>query len=267
MPRPFHIVTISNDRAVYDAMRASMAAVGYDEANCRFTLLDNTAGNRHEPYQVIRDSLAAGDEPYLVLCHQDLLFDDRTGRDVLARLVDELNARDRRWALAGPAGGDLHGKLVMHLDDPFGNWRAPGLPRRAQSLDECFLLFRRGRAVPPTPGLSGFHFYGGDAALSAIAAGRTAYIIAFPVRHLSPGNTKSREFLACRAAFVDAWRPRLLVGLVRTTCAELRVSAHPLVERALVSWPRVSRFLFKHGLAIIPEPRPLVRPARPRGGS
>ena len=54
MARPLHIATISNDRPAYDRMRESMGAVGFTEQNCRFSLLDNSVENRHDPYQTLR---------------------------------------------------------------------------------------------------------------------------------------------------------------------------------------------------------------------
>ncbi len=121
--------------------------------------------------------------------------------------------------------------------------RTTDLPRRVISLDENLLAFSRPRFPPVTPGLTGFHWYGTDLCLNAIVAGNTAHLIDFPVTHLSPGSPASPAFEQGRRAMIDAWRPRLLVGVVRSTCDEFRVSrVKPL------------------GVAPVPRRRPAVRP-------
>ena len=252
-PMRFHIATISNDSVQYAAMRASMAAAGFTDATCRFSLLDNSVGNAHDPYRTLRDLPADGDEPYYVLCHHDLRFGAETTYDRLSAAVADLDRRHRRWSIAGTAGISPRGERLLHLDDPTASHRVAGLPRRVQTLDENFLLVRRSAAVTPSPGLSGFHFYGGDLCLNAAVARRTCYVIDFPVTHLS-GGTDTPAFYAALEALIETWRPRLWVGIVGTTCSNFCVSASPLVRRVLDrEWVR--DWLRARGWGVIPRRR------------
>jgi hypothetical protein len=81
--------------------------------------------------------------------------------------------------------------------------------------------------------LSGFHFYGTDLCLNAVREGRTAYIVGFPVTHLSSGNFDNPEFVRAKNSFEDRWRPRLFFGVIQTTCVRMTISRYRLIERLL----------------------------------
>jgi hypothetical protein len=230
MPRLFHIATIANDPGVYSAMRASMVAAGFDELSCRFTLFDNSKDNQFEPYRILRQLPGDGDEPYIILCHQDLLFSESCSVDVLTRQIKTLESEHPAWSIAGNAGGDTAGNLVIWLDDPNGSWRSKQVPCTAVSLDENFLLLRRSHYPPVSPQLKGFHFYGTDICLNAILRNHTAHIIRFPVKHLSSGNFYSPEFKAAEQELIKVWKPRLLIGIIRTSCWDLRLSRFALLQ-------------------------------------
>jgi hypothetical protein len=234
MTPTFHIATLVTDPAAYGAMRASMGAVGYDEpGRCRFTPFDNSSGNRFEPFGILRALRDDGDEPFVVLCHQDLLFGPATSVTVLGDRLRALTERHPRWAVAGTAGVNRRGSLLMHLDEPSGSHRVPRLPRRVDALDENLLVLRRSHCPVPSPGLSGFHFYGVDLCLNALRNGWTCHLIDFPVRHLSSGNPNQPAFHAARDAMTAVWRPRLSIGIVSSPAGHLRISRWPAVERLL----------------------------------
>jgi len=251
--RLLHIATIVNDPAVYRAMRASMAAVGFTDESCRFTVFDNSKSNQHEPYSVLRQLATDGDEPYVMLCHQDLLFSGECSMEVLLQQFEKLTAVDPRWAIAGTAGGDIHGQLVYHMDDPIGSFRAPDLPRAVVSLDENLLILQRSHYPLPTPGLSGFHLYGTDLCLNAYLRGQSAYVIAFPVRHLSPGNVFSAAFAESLEQMSAAWKRQLFFGLIRTPCSEIRIAPFGWLRNALRGG-RIKEFLRRRGICVIAWP-------------
>ena len=251
--RLLHIATIVNDHAVYDAMRASMADSGFTEETCRFTVFDNSVVNQHDPYGVLRQLASDGDEAYVMLCHQDLLFSSECSLQVLQKQIEELNKLDPRWAIAGTAGADIHGQLVIHLDDPNGRWRMPDLPRKVVSLDENLLLLQRSHYTLTTPGLWGFHLYGTDLCLNAYLRGESAYVIAFPVRHLSPGNIFSSAFGESLARLSSEWKRRLLFALVRTPCSELRLAPFGWLRTSLLGG-RVKEFIRRRGICLIAWP-------------
>jgi hypothetical protein len=251
MPPFLHVATIANNLDMYQSMRASMTAAGFDEQHCRFTLFDNSKANEHEPYGVLRQLQTDGDEPYILLCHQDLLFCEQGSFAVLADLIETLNRKDPRWCVAGNAGADTRARPALFIDDPSGNWRASNLPRRAITLDEDLLLLRRSHFPSVTPGLSGFHLYGTDLCLNASKMSRTAYVIPFLVRHLSAGDFTTPQFSAALAAIENAWRPRLLVGLIRTTGTGFIVSRSKFLE-LLLKKTRLSSLLRHAHLCVIP---------------
>lgn len=248
-----HVCTFVTRPDQYRDMLESMRAAGFDTAHCRFTAFENLASNRHDPYRVISAVLKDGVEPYILFCHQDLLIDrGNTFADLMAA-IDLLTQQDPRWAVAGNGGADRWGNLILCLDDPNGRHRTADLPRQVISLDENFLLFRRSRPLEASPDLSGFHFYGTDVCLQAHRRGWRAYVIEFPVTHLSAGDTSSESFRAGRSRFATAWRKRLLVGLIYTTCTELRISRFAWIE-ALLKQERLVWWLRKLNRPIISLP-------------
>jgi hypothetical protein len=249
----FHVVTIFNDTDCYRRMRSSMAAVGFDSQTCRFTALDNHLTNVHDPYQVLQRLGGDGEEPYVILCHQDLLFDHATSAETLTLRLAHLDELDPAWAIAGTAGGDRGGSAVLHLDDPTGSYRWPTLPHLVVTLDENFLVLRRSQYVRPTPSLSGFHLYGTDLGLNATVQRKSCYVIDFPVHHLSAGDPEGQAFIAAERELVREWRSRLMWGVVKTTCTTLSISFVPPAERVLAA-RRVRRFLCDHRWTLCPLP-------------
>lgn len=250
--RSLHIATIVSNASMYDSMRASMAEVGFSEHNCRFTRFDNTNGNRFEPFALLRELATYGDEPYIALCHQDLLFGPLTSLSTLQGRIEDLESHHPKWAVAGCAGRAFRGQFVSHMDDPSGSYRARGLARSVLTLDEMFLILRRSRYPMPTPRLSGFHFYGTDVAINARLKGDRAYVIDFPLRHLSSGNFTSDTFKTARQEMASVLRQKLLVGLVGTTCDEFSVSCNPAIE-SLLQRKWIAKYLRRIFLGFIPR--------------
>ena len=164
----------------------------------------------------------------MVFCHQDVRLDLGHGYNQLAAQVATLNARPSAWVVAGNAGGD-HGRyLLAHLNEPDGQFRLNGLPLPVRSLDENFLLLRRGRSPFASPDLHGFHLYGTDVCLNVIACGGTAHIIDFLLTHLSGGNAATPEFAAARERLVRYWSRYFLAGIVRPPCTDFYLTSNRL---------------------------------------
>lgn len=252
MKKSFHICTVVNRTEQYAQMRAAFAAARFSEEHCRFSSFDNTAGNRFDPYRLVDSLIAETPEPYLILCHQDVRPDlGSTAMDLLA-VLEALDQSDPRWVIAGNAGVDLRGRFVLHLDDPYGRFRAVQLPRRVVSLDENFLVIRSRCGLLTSPDLSGFHLYATDLVLNARLRRQEAYVIDFPLTHLSAGNRDSNAFAEARERFMLVWRPRLFIGLIQTTtCAALYISCLPVVEK-LLRRGRIRRVLWRFKLGLIP---------------
>ncbi|MBV8781055.1 MAG: hypothetical protein JO353_06630 [Phycisphaerae bacterium] len=251
--KQFLIATISNDLAPYQSLRDSIAAAGFTDKDCRFVVYDNSDSNRFEPYQVLRDLQSDGDEPYVILCHHDLVFGPETTLQLLQQEIEVLNQLHPQWAVAGCAGMSRRGEVLFFMDDPRGSYRSNGLPRKVISLDESFLLFCRSRFPVPSSDVSGFHFYGTDVAVNATLAGNCAAVIRFPLRHLSGGNVSTPAFAEARRAFERSLRRKLIIGSIRTPCAEIVVSCFPWIER-LLQRDMVTRLLRRLNLAFIAKP-------------
>jgi hypothetical protein len=229
----FHIQTVANDLAQYEAMKRSFIDAGFTDDVARFTLHDNSSRNTTDPYQVLRELDPAAPEPYTILCHQDVRADLGHGADQLVRVLNALTRDHPDWAIAGNAGMLPRGFAAYHLNDPAYPFRLKKLPQAVWTLDENVLVIRRDAGPVASPGLHGFHFYGADACLCAAERGRGAYVVDFLLTHLSGGNATSQAFFDCRTALVDHWRPRITVGVINTSCAHLFFSRWRWLDRFL----------------------------------
>ena len=236
-PRLFQVATVANDAVQYARMRRSFEAAGFTEDRARYTLFDNEKENRHDPYAVLRQLPGEGSEPYIVLCHQDVRLDLGHGYDQLTAQIALLDRRHPQWAAAGNAGGGSEDRVLAHLDEPTGRFREANLPAAARSLDENFLLLKRGTGPFCSAGLHGFHLYGTDVCLNAIARGRTAHVIDFLLTHLSAGNANTPAFNDARTRLVERWNRHFLAGFVKTACTELCLTRSTLVRRLLGKGP------------------------------
>ncbi len=226
-------MTVANNLTQYAEMRESLAAGGFTEDCCRFLLFDNSAGNDHEPYSAINQTLDGAEEPYVIACHQDILLDQGPGFKQLIAQIDGLNKDHPNWAVAGNCGGKSNLAEIYHLHDPNGFHHASPLPQQVQTLDENFLVIRRGSGVRCSTELSGFHLYAADLCLNAAALGCSSFVIDFYFTHLSGGNVGSDHFKAGLREFQQHWDRKFGVCLVRTPCTFFYLSRYAVVRRLL----------------------------------
>lgn len=223
--RTYSIGTLVTDPVQHQSMRESFEALGF--SGSEFLKIDNTGIHQTSAYEGLNRLLndAVGD--IVILAHQDvrLFADDRTRLDTK---LDELDALDPAWAVAGNAGGYAPGKLAIRITDPHGADQNTGhLPRKVETLDENMLIVRRNARIGFSVDLSGFHFYGADLCLNASMAGHTCYVIDFHLAHLSAGS-KSESFYECEAVFRAKWNHALRPRWLQTTCALIRLTGHPV---------------------------------------
>ena len=236
-PAIFCIATVANDLTQYAEMRRSLADAGFTEDRCRFVLLDNSAGNDHEPYSAINRTLDAATEPYVIACHQDILLDQGPAFDQLVSQLALLNTKHPDWAVAGNSGNKSNLAGLCHVHDPNGFHHALPLPQRVQTLDENFLVIRRASGVRCSTELSGFHLYATDLCLHAAALGFPCFVIDFYFTHLSGGNVNSDHFKSGLAEFRRHWDPKFRMYLVRTPCTFFYLSRYAVVRRLLARKP------------------------------
>ena len=223
------------DRAQHAAMCASFRGGGFGPENSEFVCLDNSRVNLFCAYTGIARLLEEARGTHVVLCHQDVRLLSDGAQQLAARLA-ELTERDPLWALAGNAGVRPDGTLALRITDPHGAGQCRGpLPAQVASLDENFIVVRRDSGIRPTATLSGFHLYGTDLCLQARAAGRTAWVVDFHLRHLSAGRV-DLGFLDQQEAFERQWGARLgRSERIRTTCTTLTLRSG-LASSLLGGW-------------------------------
>ncbi|WP_310415820.1 hypothetical protein [Chamaesiphon sp. OTE_8_metabat_110] len=248
----FHICTISNNLQQYEEMKTSFIAAGFDLEKCRYSLFDNSEKNQFDPYQIFKVLKSTTIEPYIILCHQDLLIDKGDDFDRLFKLLTELDELDPRWAIVGNAGISSSHGMVAKITDPNGTPKWQGaLPQQVHSLDENFLVVKTSANIASSENLRGFHLYATDLCLNALLNKQTCYVIDFHLTHLSGGKIGT-EFWEVQSIFYQRWYPEFNFCYVQTiTGVNMCFSKYKLL-RAIGSQQRVKSWLSQSPL------RPLV---------
>lgn len=255
----FHFFTLLTKDDQYSRMRESLAQVGFDETNSVFTVLDNRSGNAHEPYSAIGQAVREAQAPYVVFCHQDLVFG--LGPAVLREALRDLDERDPTWAVAGNAGGTPNDETVFCVDDHSGRLDKGPRPSRVLTLDENLLIVRRDSGLACSTELSGFHLYGADLCLNAYRQGRSAYVIEYRLTHLS--STLDYGGLLQKAReFVKVWHPRIGGAVILTSAMVMVLTPFPPLTATLTRGVVSSRLW--HRAALLRRIDVLLRPWRPK---
>jgi hypothetical protein len=227
----YTIASIINDHNHLETLHRSMRNGGFEDTDCEYMHIDNTAGPPICAYSCLNAMLNEARGRFVILCHQDirLLTDARSELDM--RLA-ELEAYDPSWALAGNAGGVAAGQLAIRVTDPHGANQSVGtFPARVMSLDENFIIVRREARIGFSVNLSGFHMYGADICLNAATTGWNAYVVNFHVAHLSAGK-KDDAFAVCESAFRAKWSNAFAPRWLQTTCTLIHLAGNPLGQLA-----------------------------------
>ena len=226
----FEIHTFVNDEGLYSAMRESFIDARFNPNG--FVPLTDTAD---DPYAAITRIGAESTARYPMLCHQDVRADHGAGAEHLLRALEQLDTVDPGWVIAGTAGLTRGGQLVRRVVDPSGGFMGDRLPRSVVTLDENLLVFN-GRNPPRCSAEgSGFHHYGTDACLNALASGGSAYVIDFPVTHLSSGDSEGDEYARARRQFAEIWNHRCVFRYVVMPTGTLFLSRSPILRRVFGS--------------------------------
>lgn len=204
--KPFHICTIANNLGMYEAMKSSFIAAGFDESRCRYSLFDNSTENIYEPFSAFNSILSYTVEPYIIFCHQDILLNQGHGFKHLVSLIEEMDHLDPNWAVLGNAGVNNHYQNVAKITDPNStpNW-VGDFPQKVHSLDDNFFILKSTTGLSFSSELNGFHLCAPDLCLNAILRKYSCYVINFHLTHLSGGNIDQR-FHDALSKFVKRWR-------------------------------------------------------------
>ena len=226
------IFTFVTDEQAYREMRASFEQAGFTEEVAAYLPLRSDGKGDPEPHSTLSRLVSTRQEQLFVLCHQDVRLDQGHGFPEFVQAVQELEAADPGWAIAGSAGGSERLELIRSVTDPHGGVSGHKLPARVESLDENFLVLKTWTGVTSSPELRGFHFYGADFCLNAQLRGGTAYVIHFHVHHLSAGNRTHAYFAAVRP-FEARWNREFRARYFRSSTDVHFFARSRLLRRAL----------------------------------
>jgi hypothetical protein len=239
------IFTFVTDDSLYSEMRTSFERAGFGDDRATFFHFRGFGRPCDpEPYSVLTRLISERQEPFFVLCHQDIRLDQGHGFDDLVGAIADLDVRDRAWAVAGNAGGNRVLRMTRRITDPHGASSYRSLPTLVHSLDENFLVVKTGTGICCSPTLTGFHIYGTDLCLNALRDGRTSYVIDFHVHHLS-GGTRDAAYRESCTRFTDHWNATFLACYVRTPMEVLFIGRWSLL-RYIFGNQKLRRILKNH---------------------
>lgn len=201
--KPLMLICIYNDKSEKDAFLIALSKNSTpDKVSTLF--FNNTLKNEFNPYHVLSKSLNSKDQDYILFCHQDIRFTSSSDYSSLIKMLKELTKLHPNWAVAGAGGISSDYKFTSSILDPHNLSNMKTAFTKAISLDECFLIINCKNFQSYNPPFNSFHFYGSDLCLTAILNGYEAYILNFPIQHLSKGKIDV-YYAKCATEFSDYW--------------------------------------------------------------
>jgi hypothetical protein len=256
----YSVCTLVTNPQEYGEMMESFVSAGFGSEDCEYLYIDNSQGNKAEAYSGYNLFLNAAQGQYVILCHQDILlkFDDRRALELC---ISELDKIDPVWALAGNAGGIAPERWAARVTHPSGGVNTGSFPKKAQSLDENFILIKKGANLCLSRDLQGFHFHGMELCQIGRILGWNAWVINFNLYHKSEGNF-DESFHDMAREVVKKYQRALKGGLVQTIGAKVHLSnsaiqnwiGTPSRRRLTYEYFYHARKRKKKGLAALPVP-------------
>ena len=227
----YSVCVLKTDEEEYQDMLNSFNKKGFNHTNTEFLYIDNTKYNAFDAYSGINHILNIAIGQYIILCHQDVIikYDDQC---ILFERLSQLDKKDKKWALAGNAGGVNLRRTVRKITDPNGTISKGEFPQRVMSLDENFIVVNRSNRIAASSDLNGFHLYGTDLCLIADILGYSSYVIDFHLLHKSAGSI-DQSFFDCKGNLIEKYKRALKSKYIRTTCT-----------RFFLSKSRITSYLF-----------------------
>jgi hypothetical protein len=203
-----HFTVIANSEKHVNDLLKSAELSGFDES--MFTILWNDQANLNEPYSVINSVLKHSTFDFEIICHQDIRFLPEYGPSKLKEMLLSENDNISVYGLAGVSKKcKWYCCVIDETDWPEGDVSFFFNVLGVTHVDECFICFSTCYKTEMSKELSGFHCYGTDACLNALAIGYQTALIPFKVRHLSTGNFGT-DFHNSLERFCDTWSKRAI---------------------------------------------------------
>jgi hypothetical protein len=219
----------------YQEMVDSAINAGFNDEKIEFLYFDNLNDNFYDGFSGINRALLTAKGRYLVYCHQDVIFKYDGYKQLLEKL-QELNALDENWAIAGNAGKDKNGNFAVMISDPNGERQRLGkFPNQVISLDENFMVINQEKIIGASCNLQGFHLYGIDLCQNAINLGMNCYVIDFHLYHKSAG-TIDEKFYRSQKKYIEMLSKRKKNQFLATTCTNFFVTKNTLFNSILNSF-------------------------------
>ncbi|MBN8631085.1 MAG: hypothetical protein J0L76_09555 [Rhodobacterales bacterium] len=177
-------------------------------------------------------AIDATSEPVLVFAHHDVFLP--AGWDLLLQArIAEVEAKDPDWAVIGAYGVAADGLGWGPVwSSSLGGFSGlvPLSPMPVRSLDEMLIVVRRASGVRFDDALPGWHLYGTDITLTAIAMGKGVYAGALPCIHNDGLHIElGPDFDQCYEYMCRKWRAVLPVGTPVTKLTSSRL--HRMKQR------------------------------------
>jgi hypothetical protein len=200
-------VIATSEEHVIDLLK-SADSCGFDES--MFTILWNDHTNLYEPYSVINSILEHSKFDFEILCHQDIRFVPEYGASKLKEMLLSMNENVSVYGLAGVSKQcEWYCCVIDETVWPEGDVTFISNVVGVTHVDECFICFSTRNRTEMSKELSGFHCYGTDACLNALASGYQTALIPFKIRHLSTGDFGT-DFHNSLERFCDSWSKRAI---------------------------------------------------------
>jgi hypothetical protein len=215
------IVSCVNDFDKYDLCVRSSFHKDCETGSVELLPVDNTSNSRSAP-AALNMGFAQATGKIIVFCHQDVVFPEGW----IQKLYEQISIIEQtheKWGVLGTFGVANNGMFAGHIIDPSGHFYCQPLPAEVQSLDEHCLIVSKDSGLCFDETIEGFHLYGADICVQALARGLTNFAIDACVSHLSSGNVDD-DFSEATNKLYQKWRymnPPLSV--IQTTCKMFRL--------------------------------------------
>ena len=215
------IVSCVNDFKKYDqCVRSSFRNSGVSQT-VELLPIDNS-GNRYSIPQALNAGIEKASADIIICCHQDVIFPEKW-TDALLEQITIVEQREKNWGVLGTFGVTFNGMFAGHIIDPSGHSHCLPLPAKVQSLDEHCLIIKKDSDLAFDENIGGFHLYGADICLEAMAKGLTNFAIDACVQHLSPGKADD-NFTEAVDKLYQKWRNKKSpLAVIETTCKMCRL--------------------------------------------
>jgi len=199
--------------------------------------IDNTGNSLSAP-AALNQGLKKAQGEIIVFCHQDVIFP----QGWIERLFEQISIVEKthkNWGVLGTFGVTRNGMFTGHIVDYCGHFHCLPLPAEVQSLDEHCLIIRKDSNLSFDEKLGGFHLYGTDICLEAMARGLINFAIDACVHHLSPGGKVDDNFTEIMNRLYLKWQDKNPpLSVVETTCKMCRLQGG---LKGLIAY-RIARF-------------------------